>query len=82
MSAFGLCIIIRQESPILEMIHKDDKIDMTFCAANAPAEMEQLKTKIVHITPDKSGKYKNHVLMGFAVVDEDNKAINKPSTKQ
>ncbi len=81
-SSFGLCIVIKKGSPVLEKIHKDEKLDMTFCAADSPTERAQYKTKIVHITPDKSGKYKNHVLMGFAIVDEDQKATEKPRTKR
>ncbi|RTZ99285.1 MAG: hypothetical protein DSY90_01690 [Deltaproteobacteria bacterium] len=78
-SDFGLCIIINQGSPILTKIRKNEKLDMTFCAADAPSETIQLKTKIAHITPNKHGKYKNHVLMGLSIVDEEKK--NRRNTR-
>jgi len=69
-SSDGLCIIVREKSKILEKIKKNDILEMTFCAADAPEVTTQYKTKIIHITPDKSGKYKNHYLVGFSIMDD------------
>ncbi len=77
-STYGLCIIIKQGSPILDKIHEDENLEMTFCAADAPHDQSRFKTKIIHITPDKRGKYKNHVLMGLAIIDDDQKPLNAP----
>ena len=82
MSTFGLCIIIKQGSPILAKIHKNKKLDMTFCAADAPSETIQLKTKIAHITSDERGKYKGHVLMGLSIVDEKINSIQNTCATQ
>ena len=69
-SSDGLCIIVKEKSKILEKINKNDILEMTFCAADSPSETREYKTKIIHITPDKSGKYKNHYLVGFAIIND------------
>lgn len=74
-SSDGLCIIVKESSKILEKINKNDILEMTFCAANAPEVTTQYKTKIIHITPDKSGKYKNHYLVGFSIIDDKSGSI-------
>ena len=71
----GLCFIVKEKSKILEKIKKDDVIDMTFCAADAPKDTKCYKTKIIHITPDKSGKYKNHYLVGLSIIDNQSGSI-------
>jgi hypothetical protein len=76
-SSDGLCIIVKENSKILETINKNDVLEMTFCAANAPEVSTQYKTKIIHITPDKSGKYKNHYLVGFSIMDDKSGSIKQ-----
>ena len=69
-SSDGLCIIVQEKSKILKKIKENDILEMTFCAADAPECTTQYKTKIIHITPDKSGRYKNHFLVGFSIIDD------------
>ena len=70
-SSTGLCIIVKDSSKLLQMINIGDIIEMTFCAADAPEDTLRRKTKLAHITPDNSGKYKDHYLVGFSMIDED-----------
>ncbi len=71
----GLCFIVKEKSKILEKIKANDIINMTFCAADAPKDTTCFKTKIIHITPDKSGKYKNHYLVGFSIIEDQTESI-------
>jgi len=74
-SSDGLCILVKENSKILEKINKNDILEMTFCAADAPEDTTQYKTKIIHITPDRSGRYKNHYLVGFSIMDDKSGSI-------
>jgi len=74
-SSDGLCIIVQEKSKILKQIKENDILEMTFCAADAPESTSQYKTKIIHITPDKSGRYKNHFLVGFSIIDDKSGSI-------
>lgn len=66
----GLCFIVKEKSKLLNKIKTNDILDMTFCAADAPKDTTCFKAKIVHITPDRKGKYKNHFLVGFSIIDD------------
>ncbi len=68
-SSMGLCIVVKENSKILKKINEGDILEMTFCAADCPKDTILHKTKIIHITPDNTGKYKNHCLVGFSIIE-------------
>ncbi len=67
-SDHGLCIVVKKESEILDMIHVDDILTMNLCPNRQDAPKEPVAMKIAHITPKEDGKFQEHFLVGLSVL--------------
>jgi hypothetical protein len=63
----GLCILVKQDSAILEHLHAGDVLEMTYYASDPVGTQERLKTRIQHITLNDSGRFKGHYLVGLSI---------------
>ncbi len=67
MSQHGMCILIKEDSDILNYLEVGDILDMKYFK-NEPAHQEELlKTEIKHITKDDQGLFKEHYLVGLSI---------------
>lgn len=68
----GVCILVRENSPILKRIKVDQELDLKFYATDESKAniVKQMKTRIRHITKGTPGHYSGHCLVGVSVLDE------------
>lgn len=64
----GLCILIKEDSAVLNHLSVDDTIEMTYYRADSPGAFDKLKTQIKHITKNENGRFKGHFLVGLAIL--------------
>ncbi len=67
-SDHGLCILVKKDSDVLGHLRIGDVIDMTYYSGTPGSTGDPIKTKIVHITPNDTGKFKGHLLVGLSVL--------------
>lgn len=68
LSANGMCILVGEESKVLNHLQQDDIIKMTYYPADAQKGYEALKTKIRHITKNENGRFQGHFLVGLSIL--------------
>ena len=64
----GVCIVVKNNSAVLNFIKINDVISMKYYVSESPTQMETLKTKIKHITKYDEGRFKGHCLLGLSVL--------------
>lgn len=64
----GLCILVKEESEVLNHLKVGDTIEMTYYLADAPGSYENIKTQIKHVTKNDDGRFQGHYLVGLATV--------------
>jgi hypothetical protein len=69
-STHGLSILVREDSSILERIKINDVLEMDYFADAPSRPMKTIKTKIVHMTRQDSGRFKGHFLVGLATLPQ------------
>ena len=67
LSAKGMCILVGEESEVINHLNIDDIIKMTYYPADAQKGHEALKTKIIHITKSEDGRFQGHFLVGLSI---------------
>lgn len=67
-SSKGSCLLARDDSDVLKKIEVGDVFDMKFYPSDLSLPPEMLKTKIIHITPEKQGRFKGHYLVGLLIL--------------
>jgi len=67
-SSKGMCIVIKNDSKILPFIKVGDVITMRYYLTESLGSTEDVKTEIKHITKDDQGKFKDHYLVGLAIL--------------
>ena len=70
MSSKGMCIVVKQDSLILNHIHAGDILEMNYYPADKTKSRRMMKTEIRHINRDENGKFKDHYLVGLSILDE------------
>ncbi len=70
MSSFGLCIIVKEGSAIINHLKVGDIIDMKYYHLKKAERPELIKTEIKHITKDNLGRYKGNYLVGLSLLNE------------
>lgn len=63
----GLCILVKEGSAVLNHLNTGDVLDMTYYVNDAQGTLENLKTRIQHITMNDSGRFKGHYLVGLSI---------------
>jgi len=67
LSSRGICIVVKEDSDLLKHLEVGNILDMKYCPTNSSCPTEYLKTEIKHITKDKQGRFRNHVLVGLFI---------------
>ncbi len=70
MSSRGMCVLIKEDSVVLEHLKAGDVLDMKYYSSDASAPTEHLKTEIRHITRDDEGRFKGHFLVGLSILED------------
>ena len=66
-SQSGMCILVRDNSQLLEYLSVGDIFQMTFHRTGSDGKSDKVKTTIKHITPNAEGRFSGHCLVGLAV---------------
>jgi hypothetical protein len=69
LSSKGTCIVVRNDSAILEQLKVGDVLEMKYATTDASSQPESLGTQIKHITKDEGGRFKNHTLVGLQIIE-------------
>ncbi len=69
-SSTGMCIIVREDSEVLQHLHEGQILQMKYYGPEASGSFEKLKTIIQHITRDDQGRFKGHFLVGLSIVED------------
>ena len=66
-SSSGICIVVNESSELLQHIKKGDIYNMKYFPEDA--EPQKMRTEIRHISKEKNGRFKGHILVGLFVLD-------------
>lgn len=69
-SSKGMCILVKENSAVMNHIKIDDIIEMKYYPKESSASIEEIKTQIRHITKSEQGRFKGHYLVGLSVLDK------------
>ena len=65
-SAFGLSILVKETSSVLNLLSVDDTLEMKYIRDDPSETPSIIKTRIVHITKQDAGRFSGHCLIGLA----------------
>jgi hypothetical protein len=63
----GLCILVKEGSAVLNHLKAGDLLNMTYYVSDPQGALENLQTRIQHITMNESGRFKGHYLVGLSI---------------
>lgn len=66
-SSSGMCIVVNENSELLQHIKKGDIYNMKYFPEEG--DPQKMKTEIRHISKEKNGKYEGHILVGLSILD-------------
>jgi hypothetical protein len=69
LSSRGICVVVKEDSDLLKYLEVGNILDMKYHPADSSCPTEYLKTQIKHITKDKQGRFRNHVLVGLLILE-------------
>ena len=61
----GMCILVKEDSEVLNHLKVGDTIEMTYYLTDSPGTFEKIKTQIKHITKNEDGRFEGHYLVGL-----------------
>ncbi|OGP59206.1 MAG: hypothetical protein A2V65_12460 [Deltaproteobacteria bacterium RBG_13_49_15] len=67
----GLCILVKEDSTVLDHVKVGEIIEMKFAPSESPARLKMLRTQIRHITKSNEGRYRGHFLVGLLILESD-----------
>jgi hypothetical protein len=67
----GLCILVKEDSTVLDHIKAGDIFEMKFAPCESPGRLKILRTQIRHITKSNEGRYRGHFLVGLLILESD-----------
>jgi outer membrane receptor for Fe3+-dicitrate len=70
LSSRGICIVVKKDSDLLEHLKVGNILNMKYYPTDSSCPTEYLKTQIKHITKDKQGRFRNHVLVGLFILEK------------
>ena len=65
----GVCILIKEDSSMMNHIEAGQTVDMMYNSPIMPG-MPTLKSEIKHITKAEQGRFKGHYLVGFLISEK------------
>lgn len=66
-SSKGLCILIKDDSKVLEHINVGDSMDMTYYRKDSMMNTQIMQTRIKHISKGKPGYFEGHHMVGLEI---------------
>lgn len=66
----GMCIIVREDSAVLQHIREGEILQMKYYGPEPSRNPEKLKTIVKHITKDDQGRFKGHFLIGLSILED------------
>jgi hypothetical protein len=72
----GLCILVREDSPVLARISVGRTYNVKFYQAGDPNPAKFALAEVRHLTRQMEGRYQGHYLIGLAV-DSESEPIRK-----
>jgi hypothetical protein len=67
-SSTGLCILVNEDSDVLNYLQVGDIIDMKYYLSEKPGITEDFKTEVQHITKHAEGRFKGHCSVGLLIL--------------
>ena len=64
----GACILVREDSNVLENLREGAVLDMAYCQAGTAITADELKTRIDFIGFDDQGRFQGHRLVGLSIL--------------
>lgn len=64
----GICIVVKEESPVLNHINVGDQLEMKYYYDQKEAGVELRHTEIKYISKHDEGKFKGHALIGLSIL--------------
>jgi hypothetical protein len=64
-STKGMCILVREDSKIMEHLRVGEVLDMQFYPLKESDPIEYSKAEIKHISKDDGGRFPGHYLVGL-----------------
>ena len=61
----GMCILVREDSDVMNHLQVGDILDMQFHPLDKTHPIDLSKTEIKHITKDDLGRFKGHFWIGL-----------------
>ena len=58
---------MKEDSAVIAHINAGDVLEMTYYVNEPPGTLENLQTRIQHITMNDSGRFKGHYLIGLSI---------------
>lgn len=68
-SSRGICILINEESEILQYLKVGDRIEMKYYLTESHGTTEAFMTEVRHITKNFEGRFKGHYSVGLLMLD-------------
>ena len=68
-SASGMCVLVKEDSAVLEHLSVGDVVEMTYYPAEKKRSAAHFKTEIRHISQDSKGRFKGHYLVGLLILE-------------
>jgi hypothetical protein len=66
-SSKGLCILIKNDSQVLEYIKVGDLLKMTYYHNDSSMNTQIMQTRIKHISKGEPGNFEGHHLVGLSI---------------
>ena len=67
MSASGLCLLVKEDSNILQRIKVGERYKMKYYPVNLLGNVEYIDTRICHITKSKTNSLSGHYMVGLSL---------------
>jgi len=64
----GMCILVKEDSEVLNHLSVGDTIEMTYFLTDSQGAYENQKTQIKHITQNEDGRFQGHYLIGLSIL--------------
>lgn len=74
-SSGGLCILVNEDSEVLNHMEVGDIIFMTYYISEKPGTTEDFKTEVRHITKHEEGRFKGHFFVGLLIPETSSSAM-------
>lgn len=72
LSSKGMCLLIKEDSEVLKHLKAGEMMEMQYYKEDSSHQGDYMKTKIMHITKDDTGRFKGHYLVGISLLENPN----------